>query len=203
MKQLHFYSGILLALFIAFHLLNHLMSLGGADAHLQFMHTLRQVYRFPVVEVILLLAVAAQIFSGLRMYWPLRKAKMDFWYTLKIRTGLYLAFFFLLHVMAVLAGRTLLELDTNLYFGAAGLNSFPLLLFFVPYYGLAVFSFFGHIAANHRYRMRRKVLGMSPLTQSQLIIGLGILTVFLLMFGLTNGFQGLAIPAEYGVMVGE
>ena len=203
MRKLHFYSGIILALFIAFHLLNHLVSLAGPELHIQFMDTLRQVYRFPAVEVVLLLAVVVQIFSGLRMYWPLRKAKMGFWHTLKIRTGLYLAFFFLLHVTAVLAGRTLLELDTNLYFGVAGLNSFPLLLFFVPYYGLAIFSFFGHLAANHRYKMRRKVMGMSPLIQSQFIVGLGIMSVFLLMYGLTDGFQGLEIPAAYEVMVGK
>ncbi|MEM9719264.1 MAG: hypothetical protein AAGA10_08460 [Bacteroidota bacterium] len=203
MRKLHFYSGLTLAIFIGFHLLNHLMSLAGPDSHIQFMDTLRVVYRHPIIEGLLLLAVAIQIFSGLQMYWPLRKAKFDFWYTLKIRTGLYMAFFFLLHVAAVLGGRSLMQLDTNLYFGAAGLNDFPLLLFFVPYYGLAIFSFFGHIAALHCQRMRIVIFGLNATQQARIILGLGGLMVLVLMYGLTGGFQGLEIPKEYGVMVGE
>ena len=179
------------------------MSLAGPDAHLQFMDTLRVVYRHPVVETLILLAVSVQIFTGLRMYWPLRKAKFGFWYTLKIRTGLYMAFFFILHVAAVLGGRILMQLDTNLYFGAAGLNDFPLLLFFVPYYGLAIFSFFGHLAALHVQRMRFPIFGLDATQQARIILGIGTVMVFLLMYGLTGGFQGLEIPAEYGVMVGE
>ncbi len=203
MRKLHFYSGLILAIFIGFHLINHFASLDSTESHLALMDTFRKVYRHSFVEPVLLLAVLLQIYSGLRMYWPLRKAKLDFWYTLKIRSGLYLAFFFILHVAAVLAGRVVMQLDTNLYFGAAGLNSFPLLLFFVPYYGLAIFAFFSHIAANHRYKMQRNFLGMNPLTQSKAILGLGIFSVVLLMYGLTGGFQGLEIPSEYGVMVGE
>ena len=203
MRKLHVYSGLLLAIFIGFHLINHFASLDSAASHLALMDTFRKVYRHSFMEPVLLLAVLLQIYSGLRMYWPLRKAKLDFWYTLKIRSGLYLSFFFILHVAAVLAGRVVMQLDTNLYFGAAGLNSFPLLLFFVPYYGLAIFAFFSHIAANHRYKMRNNLLGMSPLVQSQVLLGMGVLTVLLLMYGLTGGFQGLEIPPEYGVMVGE
>jgi hypothetical protein len=40
-----------------------------------------------------------------------------------------MALFLIIHVSAVLTGRFILHLDTNFYFGVAGINNFPFSLF--------------------------------------------------------------------------
>lgn len=122
---------------------------------------------------------------------------------LQIWTGMYLALFLVIHVSAVLVGRFILNLDTNFYFGVAGINTFPFSLFFVPYYFLAVVSFSGHIAAIHAQKMPKSVLGVSPKFQSLIILLVGCMLSVVLLFGATNHFKGQPIPSEYDVLIGK
>ncbi len=199
MKKLHYFSGITLSIFVGCHLFNHLYSLFGPNAHIELMQKLRFVYRNVIAEAILLLAVAVQIVSGLKLFSRKRKTASSFFEKLHIWSGLYLAFFLVVHVGAVLSGRFILNLDTNFYFGAAGLNIFPLNLFFVPYYGVAIISFFGHIAAVHFKKMKQSIFGIRPNKQSYFIIIIGVFVTIAILYGLTNGFNGVEIPKEYNL----
>jgi len=203
MKRIHFISGLTISLFIGAHLFNHMVSVFGAESHIEFMDKLRLVYRNLIAEIILLIAVFIQIISGIKLFFSRKKFAKSFYGKLQIWTGLYLAFFFVFHIGAVLIGRCFLELDTNFYFGVAGLNTFPFNLFFVPYYGLAILSFFGHISAIHFHKMKKAVLGVSVKQQSGLILLLGIMVMAIIFYGLTNGFTGVEIPKEYKIMIGE
>lgn len=203
MKKLHYLSGLTLTIFIALHLTNHLTSIFGAETHIEVMNQLRPFYRNLIAEAILLFAVAIQIITGLKLFFSKRKITTNRFIRLQIWTGLYLAFFLSIHVSAVLVGRFILELDTNFYFGVAGLNTFPLNLFFIPYYSLAIISFFGHIAGIHFQKMKRSVFGISVEQQSTFILVLGILVTGVTLYGLTNGFAGVEIPEEYNMMIGK
>jgi hypothetical protein len=203
MRRLHFFAGLTISIFVALHLFNHLSSLYGPQQHIDTMNTLRVFYRHPIAETLLLGAVLVQIVSGLRLFRETRHTATTFWPKLHRWTGLYMAVFLVIHLSAVLGGRLVLGLDTNFYFGVAGLNTFPLNLFFVPYYGLAILSFFGHVAAIHRRKMSQVVLGLSPNTQAMLILALGVLLTVLIFYGLTNGFRGIVIPDKYGVLIGK
>jgi hypothetical protein len=196
-KKLHYFSGITISIFVGLHLFNHFYSLFGAHAHLELMNDLRVIYRNIIAETLLLFAVAIQIISGICLFLKKRKTTSDLFEKLQIWTGLYLAVFLLMHVSAVLFGRFIMELDTNFYFGVAGLNTFPLNLFFIPYYGLAIISFFGHISAVHSKKMKRKILGVEPIKQSYGILIIGIIVALILLYGLTNGFNGVEIPKKY------
>ncbi|AQG79902.1 hypothetical protein [Spirosoma montaniterrae] len=202
-RRLHYYAGLTIAVFVVMHLINHLSSLYGPERHIALMQTLRSVYRHPVAETLLLGAVLVQIGSGLRLFRDTRHTATTFFGRMHRWTGLYLAIFFVIHLSAVLGGRCVLHLDTNFYFGVAGLNSFPFNLFFVPYYGLAILSFFGHVAAIHHKKMSRTVAGLSPTVQARAILLLGAVVTLLIVYGLTNGFRGVTIPAEYGVLIGK
>ncbi|MBL7801136.1 MAG: hypothetical protein JNL95_10465 [Chitinophagales bacterium] len=202
-KSIHYFSGIVISVFVAFHLLNHASSVFGAEQHIAVMELFRVVYRNVFVETLLLAAVLVQIITGLWLFNKGRKWATTFFEKLQIWSGLYLAIFFVIHLSAVLGGRLVLHLDTNFYFGVAGLNTFPFNLFFIPYYGLAVLSFFGHIAAIHQRKMKPSVLGLSPTAQSKFMLGFGLLFTLFLFYGLTNHFQSVEIPAAYGVLVGK
>jgi hypothetical protein len=163
------------------------------------MTVLREYYRNMLIESILLLAVIFQIYSGVKLVRTKKQSAKSFFEKLQIWSGLYLAFFLIIHVSAVLAGRLLLKLDTNFYFGAAGINSFPVNLFFVPYYALAILSFFAHIAAIHAQKMKPKVFNLSPIQQSYFILGIGVSITILIFYGLTQQFCGIEIPKEYEI----
>lgn len=203
MKRLHYFSGIIILIFIGFHLLNHVYSIFGINAHIQLMKDFRVVYRNIIIESVLLTAVAIQIFSGTKLFLKKRKTASGFFEKLQIRTGLYLAFFLIFHVGVVLFGRYYLKLDTNFYFGVAGLNTFPYNLFFIPYYALAIISFFGHISAVHSKKMKTKILEITPVKQSFAILFFGVILTVVIFYGLTNGFSGIEIPRAYDVLIGK
>lgn len=203
LKRLHYLSGLMITVFVGLHLFNHCCSIFGVATHIEVMDALRLVYRNVVVETVLLAAVVVQIISGLKLFAINRKTATSLFDKLQIWTGLYLAFFLLFHVSAVLAGRYYLHLDTNFYFGAAGINAFPTALFFVPYYALAVVSFFGHVAAIHHKKMKHNVAGLTPGQQAKGIVISGIVLTGLIFYGLTDHFQGAEIPAAYHILMGK
>jgi len=167
------------------------------------METLRPFYRNMLVEAFILLAVAVQILSGAKLFARARAEAVSRFEQLQLWTGLYLAVFFVIHVGSVLFGRLLLNLDTNFYYGAAGLNTFPFSLFFIPYYGLATLSFFGHTAAIHNQKMKLSFWSWTPKGQAKAILVLGFLLTVAMFYGLTNRFRGINIPAEYNVLIGK
>lgn len=202
-RVIHYASGLLIAAFVVVHLFNHLVGLYGAEAHIQLMATLRKLYRNPFAETLLMGAVLVQISTGIGLWRALRHQKASNFERLHRWSGLYLAVFLAVHLSAVWGGRLVLGLDTNFYFGVAGLNTFPFNLFFVPYYTLAVLSFFAHVAAVHRQKMPYSVLGLSPEQQAFGLLVLGGFVTFLILYGLTGGFGGVAIPSEYLILVGK
>lgn len=202
-KKVHYISGLTITLFIGLHLFNHLCSIFGADKHIEIMNSLRYFYRNIFIETVLLLAVFVQIISGLKLFKFYRETATSQFEKLHIWTGLYLAIFFIIHLSAVFGGRLFLHLDTNVYFGAAGINSFPVNIFFIPYYGLAILSFFGHIASIHHKKMKFNVLNLTPEHQAKIIIFFGLILTITIFYGLTNHFRGLTIPHEYNILIGR
>jgi hypothetical protein len=202
-KKIHYISGLTITVFVGLHLFNHTWSILGAARHIQLMNTLRLFYRNIFVETILLIAVLVQIVSGLILFKTNRKTAISNFDKLHIWTGLYLAIFFIIHLSAVLGGRFFLHLDTNFYFGVAGLNAFPVNLFFIPYYGLAIISFFGHIASIHSKKMKQTIFGLTPNRQSTAILMFGLLLTVVIFYGLTNHFDGVTIPKEYNILIGK
>lgn len=203
MIKTHRISGLLISFFIGLHLFNHCWSILGADKHIELMTTLRHLYRNIFVEAILFIAIATQVYSGIKLFRENRKLAKSFFDKLHIWTGFYLAIFFTIHLGAVLGGRYILKLDTNFYFGVVGINSFPFNLFFIPYYGIAIFSFFGHIASIHIKKVKRNFLGLTPNYQAKTILIIGACIMFFIFYGLTNHFKGVTIPIEYKILVGK
>lgn len=96
-----------------------------------------------------------------------------------------------------MVGRHIQKVDTNIYFGITGLNTFPFLLFFVPYYYMAILAFFGHLAAVHARKIKINLIGLNPENQAKIILLIGAIVTFLIMYGLTNQFNGVEIPTNY------
>ena len=98
MKNLHYFSAIIISIFVSFHLLNHILSILSLEAHIEMMEVFRKVYRNMWVETLLLLAVLVQIVSGGKLFLTKRKLQLDAFQKLQLWSGLYLAVFLLIHI---------------------------------------------------------------------------------------------------------
>jgi len=152
LKKIHRASGLVLATFFFFHIINHLSALWGADVHIRVMKLFRMVYRFPPVEILLLLSTVVQVISGLAVAWKkgFRKNVYDM---MQVLSGLYLSFFLFYHIRAVMLGRYVWNVETDFHFAAWGVKNSPADRFFIPYYSLSVLCVFIHLACVHRQKM--------------------------------------------------
>jgi succinate dehydrogenase/fumarate reductase cytochrome b subunit len=196
LRTYHFTSAIVLGLFVVLHIANHLVGLTGQGQHVAFMHAVRPLYRNAIVEPLLLLLFASQIATGLTMAtrgWRSRRGLVPW---LQAGSGLYLAAFVALHVLAVLSGRALLDLDTDFRFAAAGFHVPGWPWYFWPYYTLAVFALFTHVGCaiywntlDHSPRVARSALGT--------IVAIGAVAGLSISAALAGLLYPVEIPAAY------
>ncbi len=145
LRRVHRASALLLVAFACAHIGNHLWALRGAAAHIELMDSLRLVYRHPLVEPLLLASAGVQCVSGWGLVVRGWRRRTGWLAWLQAASGAGLATFLLVHVASVLYGRSVLGLDTNFYFAAAGLHAGAGAWFFGPYYFLAVVALFTHL----------------------------------------------------------
>ena len=196
LRVVHRTSAVLLALFACVHLANHLVALSGVAAHIALMETLRVVYRHRLVEAVLLSCVALQVGSGgwlVLQRWKQRKGQMAW---LQAASGAYLAFFLLVHVSAVLFGRSVLGLDTNFYFAAAGFHVPPYPYFFAPYYFLAVLALFTHLGCAAYWHVKPRLPAARMLALA-VPIAVGSVIALLIVLSLAGLVRPVDIPANY------
>lgn len=74
-----------------------------------------------------------------------------------------------------------LGVDTNLYFGVGYMNVSPQRYFFIPYYSLAITSFFVHMACIHKIKMSEYVTLSTAQNQSIGIMVLGVIFTVLII----------------------
>jgi len=191
-KKIHSISSLILTFFIVVHLVNHLIGIVGIETHRAFMEVTRLVYRNIVVESILIGVVALQIVTGLVLVWKLRKSKKDFWRKLQFSAGLYLAFFFIIHISAVMVIRHYHHIDTNFYVAAGSFLIQP--WFFIPYYFMAIISFFIHLGSGLRMQLLKKqkiaAANIAALTAIMLATAVSIVIIFVY----TEAFYPIHLP---------
>jgi hypothetical protein len=201
LRKLHGLSALPIAAYALVHIANHLVGLGGIESHIAFMRAARLVYRFPVVEAVLLLAIAFQICSGLTLVVRGWRERRGFLPWLQAGSGAYLAFFFLAHVGAVIFGRTVLHLDTNFYYAAAGFYVPPFQFFFAPYYFLAVLALFTHSGCALYWQLHARSRAARVLAVA-IPSGVGLVVSLLIVSSLAGVFYPVEVPAPYKATYG-
>jgi succinate dehydrogenase/fumarate reductase cytochrome b subunit len=196
-RRLHRLAAVVVGLYVLVHLANHLAALRSIEAHIALMRAVRQVTRVPAVEALLLACVVFQAASGLRLILRRRGQRRLLFERLQAWSGAYLAFFLLVHVVSVLAGRAVLGLDTNFWYAAAGLQVRPYPLFFVPYYGLAVAALFVHLCCV----LRRRLPAAYPLVLRERLAWMGMaagaMLALLIVAAFSGIFYAIDLPPDY------
>jgi hypothetical protein len=196
LRSLHRTSATLLVTFACIHIVNHLVSLRSVVAHIAFMESARLIYRYPAVEILLLFCIAFQVVSGLWMVVRGWKQRCGFVAWTQAFSGAYLAFFFVVHVTAVLYGRSVLNFDTNFYFAAAGFHVPPYQYFFGPYYFLAVLALFTHLSCVAYWQLQNRSAHVRILALGAPMI-LGAIVSLLIVMSLAGNLERVEVPEKY------
>lgn len=141
-------SFIFITLFVSIHILNHIIVLVSVEKHILFMENFRVLYRNIYVEIFLLGIVFFHIIKNIKNIWITRKEKKSSFQKIILIAKLYLIYFLINHIGAVILGRLIFNLDTNIYYAVAGLHAFPFSLYFVFYYFLSISCLFIYISRN-------------------------------------------------------
>lgn len=194
-RTVHRFTACLLLVFLAAHLVNHLVAICGVPAHIEWMHITRAYYREPFVEFVLLTAFGVQMITGITRLvagWRTRTGGVAW---LQAATGGYLLLFLLIHISAVLAARSD-GVDTNFHFAAAGMHA-GLGWFFVPYYAAAVASVFIHLGCATYWQMHDKGHPAAALNLlwTMAVVGAGLAAVIVAL--LAGLLVPVDIPASY------
>ena len=192
-RFLHRLSACVVVIFIVAHLANHLIGLGGEQAHRDTLLALRSIYRNPVVEPILLACFVWQGLSGFYLVvagWSARRGLIAW---AQAASGVTLATFVAIHVSAVFAGRAS-GLDTDLRFAAAGFQVSGWPFFFAPYYFLAVSAVFIHLGAAGYWLLGAGRQGTCTFWFTGL---LGLTVALLIVLMLAGRFYPMVIEAPY------
>lgn len=161
-QRAHRISALLLVLFGAAHVGNHLAAVESLQAHVTVQNALRTVYRQPAIEALVVAAALAQVCSGWVIVSRARLQRANGLRNLQVLAGSFLGMFFLSHLTGVFSGR-LQHIDTTFAWatgGPGGLLSNSRSPSFLPYYSLAVLAFGVHAAIAARWTLAG-VLGQS------------------------------------------
>lgn len=196
-SYIHKFCACVLSSFILAHLINHLMAVNGIDTHTHIMHSLRQIYRHPVGESILMLSILLQIGTGVTKIRRSGWRHVHFFDRLQVYSGAYLLLFLLAHTTAIWNARLLLGLETDFYFGAIVWLKKPYVYGFALYYFGGIVAFFAHLACVLRWVLIRH---LSPYQIQVLIwsmISLGVLIWLVILFAFSGMLFDIDLPEVY------
>jgi hypothetical protein len=179
-----FSAAAIVALFLAWHLANHLTAAWSLETNKQIMD-LRAWYRSDIVQPVLLALFAFQLLSGLRLLWAKIPREADVYSSVKTATGAYLAVYITSHLIAVfILGRIFLGIDTTFAWASGAptgllLDSWNVRL--IPHYSLAVLFVISHLAMG----LRSVLLGHGVLLASAnrlawIVCGVGLPVSFII-----------------------
>jgi len=204
-KKLHRLTAYILIVFVVTHLGNHLFLIAGRDIYNSVQKILNTVYRNPILEPILIIAISFQVLSGLKMAISSLRRKpkrpfwrRQFWEKAQIISGFAFAYFIIEH-LAALAGVRWFNpnLETAFYWPASVMNGAPFTYYFVPYYFLGVLAVMTHMGIGLRFVALRKgkrqlgnILGIGSII-------LGGLFGVVIVLSLAGTFYDITLPPEW------
>jgi hypothetical protein len=189
-RRVHRAAAVIILVFAMAHLGNHLLALVSLDLHLHAQQWLRQGYRLPPLEGLLLAAVAVQVVAGLWLVLRGPGVRADSFALLQLCAGLYLAAFLVLHVSAT----AFLFRDLTFHGASGGAGGLWAAPSFLTYYALGPLALFTHVACATRALLAPR-LGLPRATKvGRAVIAAGLGTT--LLIGLALAGVHLAAPGD-------
>ena len=197
-QKFHRQNALFLGVFILLHMATHLSGLWGIEAYNSTQDLMRQIYRFPPVEILLFASISLQAVAGaylLRTTW--RRGMRSFWGKIQLISGLIVIVFLVQHLPAFALARWMDGMDTNFFWPAAVMHSAPLNWYFTPYYFLAVLALFVHLGCALRLICLRQGQRARAATAFWSAAATGVLLGALICAMLLGWFYDITLPEEW------
>ncbi|GEM_PF-340806 len=166
LRVTHGVTALILVLYVAFHLANHLFAWRGEAEHAAVMEIGRKVYRSRVGEPILVVAMLFQVATGLMLSWRWSAKRLDFHRTFQVASGFFLSVYILGHMNSVFTlARWSLGIPTGWDFAIGAPNGLihdPWSVRLIPHYALATFLVVGHLFSGLRVVMLAHGIAEGP-----------------------------------------
>ena len=151
----HGFSAVaIIAMFLTWHLLNHMTAIWSLDLNKNIMDFLRGWYRSNLVQPMLITLIVFQLLSGIRLLLSKVSSYDGIYASIQTATAAYLLVFITSHVIAVfILGRMFLGVDTTFAWASGaptGLLLDPWNVRLIPHYSLAVLFLICHLAMGLR-----------------------------------------------------
>lgn len=155
LRVAHAVSAALLAIFILFHLSNHLTGLLGPTVHAHVMEVGRTVYRSAWIEPVFVGFLLFQVASGLRLAQRWSAPRADLYRAVQVGSGVYLAAFVLTHLnSALVSARMVHGIETDWAWASGAptgliLDAWNIRL--LPHYAFGAFFVLAHLTTGLRH----------------------------------------------------
>lgn len=191
LRVAHGVAGVVVLLFVVFHLFNHIFGLAGPESHTEVMEIGRRIYRSPFVEPILVIALLFQVASGLRLAWNWSSVGSDNYRIFQVGSGVFLSVFILGHLNAVFVfARTYAGIETGWDFASGdpvGMLRDPWSIRLLPHYAIGVFFVITHLFSGLRVVLLSHGVCRKTANESWWIgAGIGALVSLMIMLGITG-----------------
>lgn len=153
-RIVHGVTALVIVGYVAFHVANHLFFLASPARYDAVQRWGETVYRNPYVQPLLVLALLLQTVTGLRLFWHWSARRGDFFRTVQLATGLYLAAYVVGHMDSVFVfARTYQAIPSDWAFATgapAGIIRDAWNIRLLPHYFLGVWFVLVHLACGAR-----------------------------------------------------
>lgn len=153
MKNLHRASALILSVFVAAHIGNHVIGVFGLETYFRYLTAVRQIYRHPVGEPILIGLIIIQMVSGLAItvsaFQRRERRKLLSWVEI---VAAWLFFLFItIHLASIAVTRFYFEMETDFLWVATMMRPSPLQPYIVAFYFLGIVVVTTHMGIGFRY----------------------------------------------------
>ena len=150
----HGVSAALLAVFVLFHLSNHLTGLLGPAVHTRVMEIGRTVYRSAWIEPVFVGFLLFQVASGIRLAQRWSVPRADLYRAVQVGSGVYLAAYVITHLnSALVSARTVHGIETDWAWASGNPNGLILDAWnirLLPHYAFGAFFALAHMTTGLR-----------------------------------------------------
>lgn len=152
-KNLHRASALILSVFVLAHIGNHVAGVFGLEAYFRYLTAVRQIYRHPIGEPILLGLIIIQMITGIAITiaaFQLRERR-KFLSWIEIVAAWLFFLFITIHLASIAVTRFYFELETDFLWVATMMRPGTLQPYVIAFHFLGIVVVTAHMGIGFRY----------------------------------------------------
>lgn len=177
MKNLHRASALILSVFVLAHVGNHVAGVFGLETYFRYLTAVRQVYRHPIGEPILIGLIIIQMITGLAItvsaFQRRERRKLVSW--IEVVAAWLFFLFITIHLASIAVTRFYFEMETDFLWVATMMRPSPLQPFVIAFHFLGIVVVTTHMGIGFRFLLTAIGLRRIGNVVAALIAGAGFI----------------------------